>query len=143
MAARTAIVDDRRLGAIYNGRTTVQVDISTRHGHLSTETQQKISRKIEKLAKFHERIRSARVILDLQDEQAPDVEVRVSVARLPELVAHSGGNSLWGAVDGALHKIEDQLRKKREKSIDRRTARHRDDDSIAVDDNETEEDEDQ
>ena len=117
----------------------MQIDVSTRHGHISTETHEKIIRKLKKLSRFHERTRSARLTLDLQNETVPNVEVRVSVDRVPELVAHASGSSLWGAIDGALHKIEEQLRRQREKSIDHRVARRRLNDSMAVAEGETEE----
>jgi len=117
----------------------MQIDISTRHGHLSEEAQQKIREKAERLSRFHERIRSVAITVDLQHEQSPAVEVRASVDRNPEFVAHANADSLWGSVDGALHKIEDQLRKSREKSVDHRAARRRTEDPVVVSDSDANE----
>jgi putative sigma-54 modulation protein len=89
----------------------VQLNISTRHGHLSESTQGKLKAKAEKLNRFYERLSSIELIIDLSDQQLPAVDVKVSAQHKHDFVAHSEAESLLGAVDDALHKIEQQLRK--------------------------------
>ena len=93
------------------GALSVQLNISTRHGHLSERTQSKIKAKAEKLNRFYERLSSIELIIDLSDQQLPKVDVKVSAEHKHDFVAHSEAESLLGAVDDSLHKIEQQLRK--------------------------------
>jgi len=89
----------------------VQLSISTRHGHLSDPTQSKLKAKADKLNRFFERLSSIEMTIDLSDQQLPKVDVKVSAEHKHDFVAHSEAENLHGAVDDALHKIEQQLRK--------------------------------
>ncbi len=100
----------------------MRIRVSTRHGHLAAETQEKISQKLEKLSRFHDRISSAQVTVDLREGGEPKVELNITVDGAPDFISHSRGTNLLGAVDGAVHKLEEQLRRHKEKLIDQ----HRD-----------------
>ncbi len=100
----------------------MQINISTRHGHLSAETQEKLSEKLAKLSRFHERISAVNATVDLEHPDSPLVELRVSVERAGEFVATDRSDVLVGALDAAIHKLEQQLRKHKEKITDRRHA---------------------
>ena len=100
----------------------MRISVSTRHGHLAAETQEKIAQKIEKLTRFHDRISSADVTVDLKDENQPRVEVNLSVDGAPGFLSKTQGARLIGAVEGAVNKLEEQLRRHKEKTIDQ----HRD-----------------
>jgi len=93
----------------------VQITISTRHGHLSEATREKISAKVEKLARYFERLTSIQVTVDLADEQTPLVELLVLAEHKGEFVATERSESLMASVDGALHKVEQQIKKYKEK----------------------------
>lgn len=98
----------------------MHVNISTRHGQLADETQQKISQRLNRLARFNTRLASVHVTVDLAHNDSPDVEVIAHVEKASSFVARtkaSGGN-LMGAVDAAAHKIEEQLKRYKEKRID-------------------------
>ena len=93
----------------------MQISISMRHGHLSQPTQEKITEKVAKLPRFFERLTAASVTIDLEHEENPQVEIRVSAERARDFVAtHQAGN-VMAAVDGSTHKIEQQLRRHKEK----------------------------
>jgi putative sigma-54 modulation protein len=98
----------------------VQVNISARHGHLSPSTQEKIKEKVEKLNKFHERVTAMHVTVDLEHRDKPVVEVKVTVEHAGEFVGHDTAENALAALDSAIHKVEGQLRKHREKQIDHR-----------------------
>ena len=100
----------------------MQISISTRHGHLSTGTQESITAKAEKLVRFHDRLSATEVIVDLARKEVPTVEFRVSVEKAEDLVATDEHESLMAAVDSCLHKIEQQLRKHKEKTVGHRGA---------------------
>lgn len=100
----------------------MQISVSTRHGHLAPETQEKIGHKLEKLGRFHDKISSAAVTIDLKEGKEPCVEVRLAVDGAANFVSHTSGTNLLGAVEGAVHKLEEQLKRHKKKLIDQ----HRD-----------------
>jgi putative sigma-54 modulation protein len=97
----------------------VQISISVRHGHLSEASQEKLTARAEKLARFFERLMAIEVTVDLQDEQAPQVDINVSAEHRHDFVAHCKSETLLGAFDGAVQKLEQQLRKYKERVRDR------------------------
>jgi putative sigma-54 modulation protein len=101
------------------GVHSVQINISARHGHLSDATRAKISAKVEKLARLFERLLAIEVTVDLEHEQNPHVDVRVSAEHKHDFVAAEQSTSLMAALDGVIHKLEQQLRKYKEKVQDR------------------------
>ena len=110
----------------------MQVKISTRHGHLCDVSQQNISTKAEKLLRIFDRLTSIELTIDLADSNLPQVDAKVSAEHKHDFVAHDKSNNLMGSVDTVLHKIEQQLRKYKEKVVDRHRStdarRPRDDD---------------
>ena len=103
----------------------MQINISTRHGHVSTETRQWITAKLEKLPKFYERLTAAQVIIDLEREENRKVEIRLSAEHADDFVATAESGDLLGLIDIAGRKLEQQLRKHKEKFIARRSAAHK------------------
>jgi putative sigma-54 modulation protein len=95
------------------------VSISTRHGHLSEATQEKIRAKTEKLGRYFERLMSIEVIVDLKDPQKPAIDVNVSAEHKHDFVAHEEGDNMWGALEACIQKIEQQLRKYKERVQER------------------------
>ncbi len=100
----------------------MQIKISTRHGHLSDATRSKIAGKVEKMGRLFERLTSIEVTVDLEREQSPSVDVQVSAERTNDFVATDENANLLAALDGAIHKIEQQLRKCKEKVKDHHRA---------------------
>jgi putative sigma-54 modulation protein len=103
-------------------RAYVQINISVRHGQLSDATRGKITAKVEKLARLFERLAAIEVTVDLEHEQNPAVDVRVSAEHKHDFVAAEQSTSLWAALDGVVHKLEQQLRKYKEKVQDHHRA---------------------
>lgn len=93
----------------------MQVNISARHGHLSDATREKITAKVEKLARLFERLLAIEVTVDLEHEQNPSVDVRLSAEHKHDFVATEQSTNLMAALDGVIHKLEQQLRKYKEK----------------------------
>ena len=103
----------------------MQINIATRHGHLSAASQEKIGEKLAKLKRFHERVTAVELIADVAHPESPNVEVRVCVEKSDDFVATDTATSLMAAVDGVIHKLEQQLRKHNEKVKGHRTPGHR------------------
>jgi putative sigma-54 modulation protein len=93
----------------------VQISISTRHGHLSDASQQKITEKVEKLSRIFERLTAIDITIDLEREETPSVDLRVSAEHKHDFVATDRSSQLMGSVDTVIHKMEQQLRKYKEK----------------------------
>ncbi len=97
----------------------MQIRISTRHGHLSEETQEKITSKMEKLTRFFERLAEIEVTIDLEHPDSPSVDLRVSAEHKHDFVATSRSENLIASVDAVIDKMEQQLRKYKQKVQDR------------------------
>jgi putative sigma-54 modulation protein len=97
----------------------VQIQISTRRGHLSDASQERIKAKAEKLTKIFDRLTAIEFIIDLTDSAAPRVDLKVSAEHKHDFVAHHGSDNLMGSVDVVLHRLEQQLRKYKEKVQER------------------------
>jgi putative sigma-54 modulation protein len=103
----------------------VQINISARHGQLGQETKDKINSKLQKLVRFQERMTAVDVTVDLEREEETHVEVRVSVERAKAFVSRTKGPELMGALDGAIHKLEEQLRRHKDKLVEHRSTGRR------------------
>lgn len=104
----------------------MQINVSTRHGHLSQASQDRISEKVAKLNRLFERVSAVNVVCDVSDVAAPQIEIVVSVDHSEDFVATAQAESVMAGVDGAIHKLEQQLRKHKEKIIQgHRTPGHR------------------
>jgi putative sigma-54 modulation protein len=97
----------------------VQLTISIRHGHLSEASQGKIRSKVEKLDRYFERLTAIEVVVDLEDSEKPKIDVNVSAEHKHDFVAHEQGDTLWAALDAAVTKIEQQLRRYKERVQER------------------------
>lgn len=109
----------------WEGERSVQINISARHGHLSAATQQRISEKVERVRKYYDRVSAIAVTVDLEHADQPTVELVVSAEHHEDFVAADTAASLITALDGAVHKVEMQIRKHKEKLTDRRATPHK------------------
>lgn len=98
----------------------MQISISTRHGQLSEATQDKLRAKAERVVRLFERLQAIEVTVDLEHRETPTVELLVSAEHKHDFVATESGADLLVCVDGAVRKIEQQLRKYKEKVQDHR-----------------------
>ena len=100
----------------------MRINVATRHGQLGAETKEKIRGKVEKLGRFHDRVSGIDVTVDVKDSDHPEVEIQVSVDGAKDFLARTTGGSLLGAVEGAVQKLELQLKKYKRKVIDQHRA---------------------
>jgi len=97
----------------------VQLSITARHGHLTEASQEKLRAKLEKLGRIFERLMSIELVVDLNDSQQPKVDLKVSAEHKHDFVAHEQGDNLIGVVEAAIEKIEHQLRRYKERVVER------------------------
>jgi putative sigma-54 modulation protein len=100
------------------GANWVRYNISVRHGQLSEATRAKLSERLEKLPKYFERLTLVELTVDLEREEATSVELRVNSEHKHDFLATESAAQLMTAVDAAIHKVEQQLRKYKEKVQD-------------------------
>lgn len=93
----------------------MQINVTTRHGHLNEATQEKFTSKAEKLLKLFDRLTSIEIVVDLKDTHKPRVDVNVSAEHKHDFVSHDQGDNLIAVFDSALHKMEQQLRRYKDK----------------------------
>jgi putative sigma-54 modulation protein len=97
----------------------VQIQVSMRHGHLSDASQEKIAAKFGKLTRIFDRLTAIEVIVDLTDSAAPRVDGNVSAEHKHDFVAHDQSENLMTSVDTVVRRLEQQLRKYKEKVQER------------------------
>lgn len=99
----------------------MQVEITCRHGSIRPEFQEHINRKTQKLLTYFERVTAIRVTLDYEGDRVK-VEILVDAEHKHDFVtSHVGDASEVGACfEQALHKMEQQIRKYKEKVQDHR-----------------------
>lgn len=93
----------------------METRITTRNGSLTDEIQDKITQKVSKLPKFFDRTTGILVVVELQHVEKPKVEIVVSAEESNDFVASDTGTNVLTAVEGAIQKIEVQLKKHKEK----------------------------
>ncbi len=92
----------------------MQIKISARHGHLGDATQQFIREKAEKLLHYFQRLTMIEVTVDFKEDDTL-VEFLVSAEHKHDFVASERNKDVHAAVDLVLHKLEQQVRKYKEK----------------------------
>ncbi len=97
----------------------MQVAITSRHGNLSANTTNYITEKSEKLLNYFERVTAIQVTVDYQNGRAK-VELLVDAEHKHNFVAQHVGEDVPSTFDQVLHKMEQQIRRYKEKLQDRR-----------------------
>ncbi len=97
----------------------MQIKISTRHGTLSDQTRAKITTKVEKLTRIFDRLSEIAVTVNLEHRDTPSVDLKVSAEHKHDFVATVRAGELMSSVDQVVHKLEQQLRKYKQKIQER------------------------
>ncbi len=103
----------------------MQINVSGRHGHLSTTNQDLVKEKVEVISRHFDRITSIQVTVDLEHKDEIAVELRVLAEHAPEFVATSRTAELSSALDAVVDKIDSQVRKHKEKVRDHHKPGHK------------------
>jgi putative sigma-54 modulation protein len=103
----------------------VQINISARHGHLSPATQERIHEKVEGIRRFFDRVSAIQVTVSLEHRDAPVLELCISAEHHEDFVATEQADTVLAALDGAIEKVEQQLRKFKERLKEHRATPHK------------------
>jgi putative sigma-54 modulation protein len=97
----------------------MQVSITCRHGHVRQDLRDYITQKAEKLLRYLDAVSEIDVTLEFEGPRV-DVEMLVEIEGYHTIVAHVEAEDARVAFDKALHKMEHQVHKYKEKHRDRR-----------------------
>jgi putative sigma-54 modulation protein len=92
----------------------VQIEISTRHGTLQPGQTQYLRDKADKLVKYFDRLMAVEVAVD-HGKHTWHVEIRASAEHKHDFFAKEEGPTPEAAMDSCVHKVEEQLRRYKEK----------------------------
>lgn len=92
----------------------MQIEIATRHGELGPGQHEYLHEKAEKLVKYFGRLMAIEVAVDHQ-KHAWNVEIRASAEHKHDFFASENGPTPESAMDQCVHKVEQQLRKYKER----------------------------
>lgn len=93
----------------------MQIKVSTRHGSIGEATEAKIITKVEKLGRYFDRLTQIEVTVDLERPDEPCIDLNVSAEHKHDFVANYRSGDLFGCVDQVIHKVEQQIKKYKEK----------------------------
>jgi ribosome hibernation promoting factor len=99
----------------------VQVAITCKHGQLSANQQEYMTRKSEKLLTYFERVTAINVTVTFENGRVR-AEILVDAEHKHNFVASDVGDDLIPTFDVTLHKMEQQIKKYKEKIQDHRRA---------------------
>lgn len=95
----------------------MNVTISTRHGSVSEQTQAHLESKVEKLSRNFDTVTGIDILIDLANREKPTLSVTVKQKNGADALATIENTELLTAMDTALDKLEQQLRKAKEKKL--------------------------
>lgn len=98
----------------------MQIQIACRHGHIRDDIRAAISQKAEKLLTYFERVTAIVVTIDLKVADHVRVEIQVDAEHKHDFVASHEDADVATAFDQAMHKMEHQITKYKEKVQDHR-----------------------
>ena len=113
----------------------MQVNVSARHGQLQSGDQERVIEKAQKLRRLYDRINAIDITIDLKQVDKPQIEIVVSVEGSDDCVATAEANTVLSALDHAIPKAEQQLRRLKEKKTGHRATGHKHIDPIVADEN--------
>lgn len=97
----------------------MQVAVTCKHGTISPDIQEYLRGKAEKLLTYFERVTSIGVTVSF-DKDRCRVEILVDAEHKHDFVAHDEGDNVTATFDIVLHKMEQQIKKYKEKVQDHR-----------------------
>ncbi len=92
----------------------MQLEITTRHGSLEPNQQAYLNDKAQKLLKYFGRLMSIEVAVDHRKNDW-QVEIFVSAEHKHDFIASESASTPEAAMDQCVHKVEQQLRRYKEK----------------------------
>ena len=103
----------------------MQVSVSARHGSLQPGDHDLVEEKAGKLRRLYDRVNAIEVTVDLEHLEKPSVEIKVSAEQADDCIATANATTVIAALDLAIPKVEQQLRRVKEKKTGHRAVGHK------------------
>lgn len=100
----------------------MQVEITCRHGEITPDVHDYIAGKSQKLLTFFQRITAIKITVEFEKDRT-QLDIQVDAEHKNNFVAHDVGDDVISAFDRTFQKMEQQLRKYKEKIQDHRRDR--------------------
>lgn len=101
----------------------MQIEVTTRHGSISSDVRDRLATKAEKLLTFFERVTSIQITVDSDTPLVKRVDIRVNAEHKHDFIANAEAEDVLSAFDRAYHKMEQQVKKYKERVQDHRRDR--------------------
>lgn len=101
----------------------MKVSVESRHMAMTAAMRQYAQEKAEKLPRYYDGLRSVNVTLDMEAGLFA-VEMVASGKRKRVFVAHHRGDDMYACVDQCCHKLEEQIRRHKDRVRDRQGPTH-------------------
>lgn len=101
----------------------MNIKVNARHMDITQAMRDYASEKAEKLQRYFNRITSIELVMDTE-AGVPFVEVVVNASRNNTFIASHRGEDMYGCVDNALHKVEQQIRRHKDRVRDHQGPTH-------------------
>jgi putative sigma-54 modulation protein len=98
----------------------MEITINARHGKIPDSLRNQAQQRLARMERFDRRLTSAALVIDAIPN-GHHAEARIAPAGGPPLVAHNEAATLRAAIDGALDRVERQLKRRRERRVARRS----------------------
>ena len=98
----------------------MEIKINAKNGELSQSVQDTIKSKVANLPRFFKRTTGIQVLADLKNTASTKVEIIVSAEETNDFFASDTGANVLVALDQTISKMEQQLRKHKEKLTEHR-----------------------
>jgi putative sigma-54 modulation protein len=98
----------------------MQVSVSARHGSLQPGDHDLVEEKVGKLRRLYDRVTAITVTIDLEHLEKPTVEILLSIEQADDCIATAEATTVIAALDLAIPKAEQQLRRLKEKKTGHR-----------------------
>jgi len=92
--------------------------ITGKHIEITEAIRSHAKEKADKLPRFFNQISHVDVIIDASNSKMTDVEIIVRAEHFADVVARESGSDAYTCIDAAMHKMERQLKKIKEKQRD-------------------------
>lgn len=103
----------------------MEIKVNAKNGDLSDSVQETMKAKVAKLPRFFDRTTAIHVLADLKNADSPKVEIIVSAEETNDFFASDTGSNVIAALDSTISKMEQQLRKHKEKLTGHRGRDHK------------------
>jgi ribosomal subunit interface protein len=98
----------------------MDITINARHCRVPDSIRNQAQQRLARLERLDRRIPAATLVFEIEASVCR-VEARVAVAGGPPVIGQAEGPTLRNAMDGALSRVERQLKRRRQRIVARRT----------------------